>query len=208
MYGVYVHFRSWIILVALDFGGGDPLKETSDSWWIVGFNTGGHIMTCGREKSLGWYTLTLEQILRNGLLTEVVLNLLRHLYTRVAAQGLHHRICATKGFHGPSYGCQCTLCGGLCNMYHIIKCTRRTLTLSHDADDTNFQWHVIYTVHSVFNKSSTIKKTLKIMVLYIFLFQYTSICLQLHNLTRYLQKWLWKATSHYLITFWAIAEEC
>ena len=28
--------------------------------------------------------------------------LLRHLYTRVAAHGLHHRICATKGFHSPN----------------------------------------------------------------------------------------------------------
>ena len=64
--------------------------------------------------------------------------LLRHLYTRVAAHGLHHRICETKGFHSPNEGCQCTLCGGLCSMYHIVECTRRTLTLSYYADDTNF----------------------------------------------------------------------
>ena len=38
---------------------------------------------------------------------------LRHLYTRVAAHGLHHRIGATKGFHSPNEGCQCTLCGEL-----------------------------------------------------------------------------------------------
>ena len=59
---------------------------------------------------------------------------------------------ATKRFHSPYEGYQCTLCGGLCNMYHIIKCTRRTLTLPYYADDTNFQWYIIYTVHSVFNK--------------------------------------------------------
>jgi hypothetical protein len=76
---------------------------------------------------------------------------LRHLYTKVAAHGLHHRICATKAFHSPSKRCQCTLCGGLCNMYHIIKCTTRTLTLSYY---TNSIWYLIYTVHSVFNKSS------------------------------------------------------
>ena len=57
--------------------------------------------------------------------------LLRHLYARVAAHGLHHRICETKGFHSPNEGCQCTLCGGLCSMYHIVECTRRTLTLSY-----------------------------------------------------------------------------
>ena len=38
---------------------------------------------------------------------------------------------------------------GLCNMYHIIECTRRTLTLSYNGDDTNFQWYIIYTAHSV-----------------------------------------------------------
>ena len=65
--------------------------------------------------------------------------LLRHLYTRVANHGLHHRIFATKGIHSPNEGCQCTLCGGLYNMYHITECTRRTLTLSHYANDTKFQ---------------------------------------------------------------------
>ena len=64
--------------------------------------------------------------------------LLRHLYTRVAAHGLHHRVCETKGFHSPNEGCQCTLCGGLCSMYHIVECTSRTVTLSYYADDTTF----------------------------------------------------------------------
>jgi hypothetical protein len=72
----------------------------------------------------------------------------RHLSTRVTAHGLHHRICATKGFHSPNKGCQCTLCGKLCKMYHIIDCTRRTLTLSYYADDTNFQWYtMIYNLY-------------------------------------------------------------
>ena len=79
--------------------------------------------------------------------------LLRHLYTRVAAHGLHRQICAAKGFHSPNEGCQCTLCGGLCSMYHIIDCKRRTLTLSYYADDTNFNDMLF--VHNVFNKSST-----------------------------------------------------
>jgi hypothetical protein len=42
-------------------------------------------------------------------------------------------------------------------MYHIIEYTRRTLTLSFYADNTNFQLHIIYTVHSVFNKIKFIK---------------------------------------------------
>ena len=60
--------------------------------------------------------------------------LLHHLYTRVAAHGQHH-----QGIPQPQRTMQCTLCGGLCNMYHIIKCIRRMLTLSYYADDTNFQ---------------------------------------------------------------------
>ena len=64
--------------------------------------------------------------------------LLRNLYTRVAAHGLNHRKCETKGFHSPNEGCQCTLCEGLSSMYHIVECTRGTLTLSYYADDTNF----------------------------------------------------------------------
>ena len=84
--------------------------------------------------------------------------LLCHLYTRVAVDGLHHWMCTTKEFHSPNEQFQCTLWGGLCTMYHIIECKRRTLTLSYYADDTNFQWYIIYTVHSVFNKSFIIIK--------------------------------------------------
>jgi hypothetical protein len=85
--------------------------------------------------------------------------LLRHLYTRVAAHGLYHRIFTTKGFDSPNERCQWILCGGLCNTYHIMECTGRILTLSHYAKDTNDQWLMMYNlyfVHSVFIKSSTI----------------------------------------------------
>ena len=64
--------------------------------------------------------------------------LLRHLYTRVAVHGLHHRICATKGFHSPNKRCQWTLSGGLCNTYHIIECKKGTLALSQYANDKNY----------------------------------------------------------------------
>jgi hypothetical protein len=57
-------------------------------------------------------------------------HLLGHLYTRVAAHGLHHRICETKCFHSRNEGC-----GGLCS---IVECTSRTLTLCYYAEDTNF----------------------------------------------------------------------
>ena len=71
--------------------------------------------------------------IKKGLLNTPAMNnseckevnyLLRHLYTRVAAQGRHHWIFTTKGFHSPNKRCQCTLCGGLCNTYHIIESTK------------------------------------------------------------------------------------
>ena len=48
---------------------------------------------------------------------------LRHLATRFAVHGFHHRICATKTFHTPSEKCLCELCKagytlqrGMCNV--------------------------------------------------------------------------------------------
>ncbi|KAJ4444059.1 hypothetical protein ANN_05848 [Periplaneta americana] len=39
---------------------------------------------------------------------------LRHVFTRTAAHGFHHRICAKRGYHSASEQCICTLCGHSC----------------------------------------------------------------------------------------------
>ncbi|KAJ4431276.1 hypothetical protein ANN_19873 [Periplaneta americana] len=36
---------------------------------------------------------------------------LRHVFTRTAAHGFHHRICAKRGYHSASEQCICTLLG-------------------------------------------------------------------------------------------------
>ncbi|KAJ4440776.1 hypothetical protein ANN_10622 [Periplaneta americana] len=43
-----------------------------------------------------------------------------------------------QGIPQPTDGCQCTVCGGPCDTYHIIECKERTLTLSHYANGANF----------------------------------------------------------------------
>lgn len=43
---------------------------------------------------------------------------LRHIVTRVATHGFHHRICTIKVFHIPNTECMCELCGRECERYH------------------------------------------------------------------------------------------
>ena len=127
------------------------MKPLKDKWWKWKFRKKKNVASWWFEKQRRYWEL--KEKAENRMTSsewKEANYLLRHLFTRVAAHGLHHRMCATKGSHSPNEGCQCTLCGGLCNIYHIIKCTR-TLTLSHYVDDTSFQWYIIYTVHSVLN---------------------------------------------------------
>ena len=55
---------------------------------------------------------------------------LRHVMTRFAVHGFHHRICATKNFHEVNKTCICELCGKACDRYHVALCKERTLTLT------------------------------------------------------------------------------
>ncbi|KAJ4427228.1 hypothetical protein ANN_24845 [Periplaneta americana] len=63
---------------------------------------------------------------------------LRHVFTRTAAHGFHHRICAKRGYHSASEQCICTLCGHSCSQYHILTCQARTETLTFYAKEGNF----------------------------------------------------------------------
>ena len=60
---------------------------------------------------------------------------LRHLYTRGAIHGFHHRVCNRKGFHNADSECVCELCNRPCTQYHLFVCTQRTLPISHYAKD-------------------------------------------------------------------------
>jgi hypothetical protein len=49
----------------------------------------------------------------------------RHVETRLALHGFHHKICRNTKFHKPDKDCVCMLCGQGCDTYHITRCTRR-----------------------------------------------------------------------------------
>ena len=54
---------------------------------------------------------------------------LRHLVTRMAVHGFHHKICATKYFHKPGPDCACELCDTPCARYHVLECKNRGRSL-------------------------------------------------------------------------------
>ena len=49
----------------------------------------------------------------------------RHVVTRLAIHGFHHKICRTQRFHQPDDNCICSLCERKCGRYHIITCEKR-----------------------------------------------------------------------------------
>lgn len=58
---------------------------------------------------------------------------LRHVITRLAVHGFHHRICKTTAYHEPNDLCECSLCGKKCERYHIELCSKRTKSISEYA---------------------------------------------------------------------------
>ena len=55
---------------------------------------------------------------------------LRHIVTRFAVHGFHHRLCVNKRFHEPNPECVCELCGNKCDRYHAQSCVRRQGSLT------------------------------------------------------------------------------
>lgn len=47
----------------------------------------------------------------------------RHLVTRFAVHGFHHRLCSTEGYHEASELCRCSRCSAPCPRYHAAECT-------------------------------------------------------------------------------------
>lgn len=62
---------------------------------------------------------------------------LRHMMTRFAVHGFHHRVCARKSFHRASQECICTLCGEQCDTYHVMECKKRTVSLTQFCCENN-----------------------------------------------------------------------
>lgn len=54
---------------------------------------------------------------------------MRHVVTRFAIHGFHHRICTRKSFHQACHECICALCSERCDTYHALECRKRAVSL-------------------------------------------------------------------------------
>lgn len=55
---------------------------------------------------------------------------LRHLMTRFAVHGFHHKVCVIDKYHHPDEHCMCKLCGRQCGRYHAMDCDKRPSSLT------------------------------------------------------------------------------
>ena len=60
---------------------------------------------------------------------------LRHVVIKLAVHGYHHKICNNTSYHDPSENCMCSLCGLICDIYHITKCKENHKSLSDYCKD-------------------------------------------------------------------------
>ncbi|PSN47824.1 hypothetical protein C0J52_16432 [Blattella germanica] len=59
---------------------------------------------------------------------------MRHVLTRLAVHGFDHLICNNTAYHDPDTTCECQLCKRKCDRYHIELCTKRTRSISDNAN--------------------------------------------------------------------------
>ncbi|KAJ4448320.1 hypothetical protein ANN_10335 [Periplaneta americana] len=67
---------------------------------------------------------------------------LRHVFTRTAAHGFHHRVCDQRGYHQASTQCSCRLCSQHCPTRLSPNCMplfKETHSMNFYANDENFQ---------------------------------------------------------------------
>lgn len=62
---------------------------------------------------------------------------LRHVVTRLAVHGFHHKVCSTSNFHMPVDSCVCKLCLHRCARYHILQCSALTVSITELATVDN-----------------------------------------------------------------------
>lgn len=59
----------------------------------------------------------------------------RHVVTRHAIHGFHHKICTNKTFHHAQDTCRCVLCGQPASQYHILYCSLNKSPLREFANE-------------------------------------------------------------------------
>lgn len=61
---------------------------------------------------------------------------LKHIMTRFAVHGFHHKICSNKKYHTPDlHLCICELCKRQCDKYHVMYCEQRVESLTKFCSD-------------------------------------------------------------------------
>lgn len=60
---------------------------------------------------------------------------LRHVMTRYAVHGFHHKICIREDYHLVDEKCVWKLCGNRCERYHVIECTKRPISITQFCKD-------------------------------------------------------------------------
>jgi hypothetical protein len=58
----------------------------------------------------------------------------RHLHTRVAAHGFHHKFCVLHHWHEAATSCTCRYCGLNCPQYHLLDCLMSPYALLEQFD--------------------------------------------------------------------------
>jgi hypothetical protein len=79
-----------------------------------------------------------EEIWQDFYATDAMLNRnwtkakqeLRHVVTRLAVLGYHHKLCKRAYFHNPDTECVCSLCDNKCDRYHITLCKKWTKSVT------------------------------------------------------------------------------
>ena len=61
---------------------------------------------------------------------------LRHVVTRTAVHGFHHKVCNNDRFEDPSDKCVCQLCRRICLRYHVLTCPNVTKSLTEYSKET------------------------------------------------------------------------
>lgn len=62
---------------------------------------------------------------------------LRHVVTRFAVHGFHHKVCVRENYHTPDSTCVCKLCKLQCHKYHVIHCKKNTKSVTVYSTETD-----------------------------------------------------------------------